>query len=253
MKASRLSPRCAIITGGSRGIGRALALAFAKAGADVVVNYLSDKDSAREVVEDITSAGGRAVPVQADIGNLDHHLRLLDAAREHFGRLDILVNNAALEYRSPFLDFTPEDWDRQMNPNLRGVYFLSQAVARHMVEAGTKGRIINLSSTHESRPLSAASIYNISKAGLGMLTKSLALELAPHGITVNSLVPGAIRTDINREVLADPTYESKVLAKIPLGWIADPEDLAAAAVFLASDESHYMTGSNLTLDGGLSL
>ncbi len=248
-----LKNRIALITGSSRGIGRAIALAYARAGAAVVVNYVGGEAAAGEVVAAIKGAGGRAVVVQGDVAKLEDHARLLAAARSLGGVANVLVNNAAVEQRAPVLDCTAEEWDRHLDVNLKGVFFLSQAFARELVAAGRPGRIINVSSTHETRPLRNAAIYNITKGGLAMLTKSLALELAPRGITVNGLVPGAIRTDLNRAVLADPAREAAVLAKIPLGRIAEAEDLAAAAVFMAGDGAAYMNGANVTLDGGLML
>lgn len=246
--------RTALVTGASRGIGRALAEALARAGARVIVNFREDSEEAESVVGGIRTNGGEALAVRADISRVDDHESLLAAARSAFGPLHILINNAGVERRAGVLDWREADWDEIQGVNLRGVFFLTQAAARDMIAAGVQhGRIINVSSTHEHRPMARAAIYNISKAGLAMLTKSFALELAPHGITVNGLVPGAIRTDINREVLADPAYEARVVARIPLGHIAAPPELGAAAVFLAGAGSAYMTGSTLTLDGGLSL
>ena len=248
-----LSGKIALVTGASRGIGRAIALGLARAGAHVAVNYVSGEAAANEVVAAIIAGGGKAVAVRADIGQLSDHAPMLATVRAALGPIDILFNNAGVEKRAGVLEFTEADWDWHLNVNLKGLLFLTQSVARDMIARKIKGRIINVSSTHESRPLPRAAIYNITKGGLAMLTKSLALELAPHGITVNTLIPGAIRTDMNRAVLTDPAYEAKVVARIPLGYIADPADLAAAAVFLAGPGSAYMNGSNVTLDGGLSL
>jgi glucose 1-dehydrogenase len=249
-----LAGRTALVTGASRGIGRALALGLARAGASVVVNYRTEADAARAVVAEIAAGGGKAIAVSADIGSPASHAGLLAAARSAFGPVHILVNNAGIEARHDILEATEAEWDRTHAVNLKGVFFLTQSVARAMLADGVRaGRIVNVSSTHEQRPLPRAAIYNITKGGLMMLTRSFALELAPHGITVNALLPGAIRTDMNKAVLADPVYEAKVTAKIPLGHLAEPADLVAAAVFLAGPGSAYMTGSNVTLDGGLSL
>ena len=219
----------------------------------MVVNYVGGEALAAEVVETITAAGGRAVAARGDVAKLGDHARLLAAARSLGGPADVLVNNAAVEDRKAALEFDEADWDRHLDVNLKGVFFLSQAFARELVAAGRPGRIINVSSTHETRPLRHAALYNISKGGLAMLTKSLALELAPHGITVNGLVPGAIRTDLNRAVLDDPAREAAVLKRIPVGRIGESADLAAAAVFMAGDGAAYMNGANVTLDGGLML
>lgn len=248
-----LAGRVALVTGASRGIGRALALGLAQAGAKIAVNFLSGESAAQAVVREITASGGQAMIVRADISRCDEHSAMLAAVRARLGPVEILVNNAAVDQRANILEFTPANWEHILGVNLRGIFFLTQEVARGMIAAGLKGRIINVSSTHETRPLHRDALYNISKGGLAMLTRSFALELAPHGITVNSLVPGAIRTDINRDVLADPDYASQVMARIPLGYIAEPAELAAAAVFLAGPGAAYMTGSNLTVDGGISL
>ena len=252
MNTNRLKDRVAIVTGASRGIGRALAIGLAREGAAVVVNYVASGKAAGEAVAEIGAAGGRAVAVQADIGDLTHHARLIAAARDHFGRLDILVNNAATTHRQAFLEATPEVWDKTHGVNLRGVYFLAQAAARLMV-AQRSGKIINISSVHDVRPMANNSIYTIGKGGLMMLTKSLALELAEHGIQVNSVSPGAILTDENREYLADPAYMARVLAKIPCRRIGTTEDVVGAVVLLASPESDYMNGSTVYVDGGMLL
>lgn len=247
-----LKGRVSIVTGASRGIGRAIAVGLAREGASVVVNYASKAAAADEVVSEIRAAGGNAVAVQADVGDLAQHERLIAAARDGFGRLDILVNNAAVTKRETFLEATTDGWDRTMDVDLKGIYFLSQAAARLMV-AQKSGKIINISSVHDARPMVANSIYNIAKAGLVMLTKSLALELAESGIQVNCVSPGAILTDDTRPRLADAAYRDKVLAKIPSRRIGEPEDVVGAVLLLASSESDYITGTTLYVDGGMLL
>lgn len=247
-----LTGRVAIVTGGSRGIGRAIALGMARAGASVVVNYAVNQEAAAEVVGEIVAAGGSAVDVRSDVGDVSQHERLIAAARERFGRLDILVNNAATTRREPFLEATPGAWDETMGVNLKGVYFLSQAAAR-LMEGQRSGKIINISSVHDERPMADNSVYNISKAGLVMLTKSLALELAKKGIQVNCVSPGAILTDETRDRVSDPIRRSRVLAKIPANRIGDPEDVVGAVVMLASPASDYVTGTTVYVDGGMLL
>ncbi len=237
-----LTDRVAIVTGGARGIGRAIAEGLARAGARIVL---------ADVSWDGVDPGG-AVAVDADVADLSQHGRIVGAALETFGRIDILVNNAGIGPRTMFLDATEDAWDRTFGVNLKAAYFLSQVAARHMLERRS-GKIINLSSVHDSQPMTRNSIYCITKAGVAMLTKSLALELAEHNIQVNAISPGAIRTDINREVLADPDYHAKVLTKIPARRIGEPEELAGAALLLASSASDYITGTTLCVDGGMLL
>lgn len=249
---ARLKGRVAIVTGASRGIGRAIAVGLAREGASVVVNYVSKAVAAEEVVNDIRVDGGNAVAVHTDVGNLAQHEELVAAARKRFGRIDILVNNAAITHRQPFLDATAEAWDETLSVNLKGVYFLSQAVARVMA-AQRSGKIINISSVHDVRAMMNNSVYNITKAGLVMLTKSLALELAEKGIQVNCVSPGAILTDETRDRLADPEHRARVLAKIPSRRVGEPEDVVGAVLLLASRESDYITGTTLYVDGGMLL
>ncbi len=250
---SPLLGRCAIVTGASRGIGRALALGFARAGADVVANFAPDQPEPLDLIAEIAATGRSAVAVQADVGRLEEHARLVDAAMTRFGRIDILVNNAAIKGKAPFLDVAEANWDELMGVNLKGPYFLAQRVARAMIAAGTRGRIINVTSNHESKPLRGSSLYSISKSDLGMLTQVLALELTPHGITVNRLIPGSFATMMNRDALENPVRRAEVGKFIPLGRMGEPEDLVAAAVFLAGPGADYITGSGIRVDGGLGL
>ncbi len=201
---------------------------------------------------EIRNAGGKALAIAVDLADLNTHESLVNTACERFGRLDILVNNAAIEPRALFLDATPEVWERTLNINLRAPYFLSQRAAHAMIATGG-GKIINLASTHEVRPLRNISIYTITQGGLMILPKALALELAEHHINVNAIAPGAILTELNRSVLEDETYHSKVPAKIPQGRIGATSDVVGAAVFLASDEATYVTGTTIYVDGGLLL
>ena len=248
----RLRSRVAIVTGAARGIGAAIARGFAAAGAAVVVNYSRSASEAQEVVRWITAEGGQAISAQADVGDLQSHARLVSVALSHFGRLDILVNNAGIEFREPFLEASPTSWDSTFDVNLKGPYFLSQAAARAMMTFGG-GKILNISSIHDEAPIRNLSIYSITKGGMKMLTKSLAFELAEHKINVNSLSPGAILTDINREALADPAYRARVIEKIPWKRIGETADVVGAAMFLCSAESDYVTGATLYVDGGILL
>ncbi len=248
----RLEKQVAIVTGAGRGIGVALAKGLAREGAAVVVNYSRSAAAAEAVVAEICAGGGRAVAAQADVSALTDHERLVSAALDAFGRLDILVNNAGIEFREPFLSTTAAQWDATLGVNLKGVYFLSQKAARVMVGSGG-GRIINVSSVHDTVPLAGRSAYAVSKGGLAMLTKSLALELAEHRINVNALSPGAILTEMNCEQLAVPEVRARLLARIPANRLGGVQDCVGAAVFLASPESAYVTGATLYVDGGLLL
>jgi len=249
----RLRDRVAIVTGAGKGIGAALAKGLAREGAAVVVNYSRSAKEAKEVVDGIVAAGGRAVAVQTDVQKLAEHERLISAAIDQFGALDILVNNAGLEYRESFLTTTEEQFDHTLGVNLKGVYFLSQKAAQVMVRAGKGGKIINISSCHDTVPLNLRSAYGVSKGGLAMLTKSLALELAEYKINVNSLSPGAILTEMNSAALSVPEVRTRLVSRIPWSRLGDVEDCVGACVFLASQEADYVTGTTLYVDGGLLL
>jgi glucose 1-dehydrogenase len=217
------------------------------------VDYSRSAQEAEAVVAAIKAAGSRAIPVQADVKESTGHDRLIGAALKHFGRLDILVNNAGSECREPFLSTTVEQWDETVGVNLKGVYFLSQKAAQVMVRTDRGGKIINISSCHDTVPLNNRSAYAVSKGGLAMLTKSLALELAEHKINVNAVSPGAILTEMNREQLSKPEARDRLLARIPWNRLGDTADCVGAVVFLASSESDYVTGATLYVDGGLLL
>jgi glucose 1-dehydrogenase len=252
-KAMKLKDQVAIVTGAGRGIGVAIAKGYAREGAAVVVNYSKSANAAEQVVCEIRAAGGKAVAVRADVKALPEHERLISAALDKFGGLNILVNNAGMEYRESFLTTTEAQFDQTLGVNLKGVYFLSQKAARVMAQAKKGGKIINISSCHDTVPLNLRSAYGISKGGLGMLTKSLALELAEHRINVNAISPGAILTEMNSTALAVPEVRARLLSRIPWNRLGDVEDCVGAAVFLASSESDYVTGATLYVDGGLLL
>jgi glucose 1-dehydrogenase len=248
----RLKDQVVIVTGGSRGIGAALAEGLAAEGARVVVNYVQAAGAAQEIVGRIRDCGREAFAIQADVADLDAQTRLLSATMERFGRLDVLVNNAAVEFREPFLSTKPEIWDRTLEVNLKAPYFLSQKAAEVMRSAG-KGKIINLSSVHDNVPLRGRSAYACSKAGLAMMTKALALELAEYHINVNAVSPGAILTDMNRQHLSVPEVKARLLERIPWNRLGEVQDVVGMTVFLSSAESDYVTGAVFYVDGGLLL
>jgi glucose 1-dehydrogenase len=248
----RLEGKAALVTGASSGIGRAIAERFAREGADVAVDYLGHADAAEAVVEEIRRAGRKAVAVQADVSDLDAVRRMVDDAISGLGRIDILVNNAGVEIREDFLDVSEKHWDFVLDVNLKGAFFAMQAVARHLVGRKVPGRIVNITSIHEDVAFLGFAPYAASKGGLRMVTRTVAQSLAPHGITVNDIAPGAIATPINERTLAHPDLTKELEAMIPLGRLGTPDEVASVAVFLASDEAAYVTGSTYYVDGGMS-
>jgi glucose 1-dehydrogenase len=243
----RFEGKVALVTGAGSGIGRAIAHALAGEGARVVAN---DLDAVR-AEETARLATGICVAAAADIGSLGAHAELLDRAKREFGKLDILVNNAGIQFRASFLESTPESWDRTVAVNLKGPFFLAQGAAKWMASTGLKGTILNVASIHDSVALRDRSIYAVTKGGLRMMTSALAFELADYGITVNAVSPGAILTDMNRDVLSNPAHQENVLRKIPLGRIGNTGDVSGAALFLVSSEASYITGATLYVDGGI--
>ena len=248
----RLEGKVAIVTGAGRGIGRAIAIGYAREGASVVVNYSRSAEAAEEVVQSIRSAGGKAIAVRADVSNLAEHDALLAAATDEFGALDILVNNAGIEFNEPVLEAKESTWNQTIGVNLKGAYFLCCKAAAIMVRAG-RGKIIAVSSVHDVQPVRNRAIYSITKGGMMMLVKSLALELADLNVHVNAISPGAILTDMNRAHLTQPARRERMIGMIPMKRIGEPEDLIGVAVFLASPESDYVTGTTIYVDGGLIL
>lgn len=249
--ANRLTGKVAAVTGGDQGIGQAIAERLAGEGADVAICYRRNKDGADHVVNRIIAAKRRGAAFQADVGKVSEGQRFIDETVAALGKIDILVNNAGLEKRADFWDVTESDFDAVLNVNLKGMFFVTQAAVRHLRQSGRPGKIINISSVHEELPFPHFSSYCASKGGLKMLTRNLAIELAPSRITINSIAPGAIETPINTKLLQDPVKLKELLGNIPLGRLGKPEDVAGLAAFLASDESDYITGSTFFVDGGL--
>lgn len=248
----KLEGKVALVTGGSRSIGRAIGLAFAREGASVAVNYISHAEAAQNAVREIEALGRRALAVRADTSRRSQVQAMVEEIETRLGPIDILVNNAGVQKRVFFLDLAEEDWDWMLGVNLKGYFLVGQAVATRMKARG-RGKIINVSSEAAGFPAQRMTAYCVSKAGVAMLTKCMALELAPHGIRVNALAPGLVRTDINRKDLEDESFLKMRVARIPLGRVMNPEDLVGAAVFLASPESDSMTGATLQVDGGRSI
>lgn len=250
----------ALVTGANSGIGRGIALAMAAAGARVVVNYLDHPEDALEMVGNIRKEGGSAIAVQADVSREEQVEGLFAEAVEAFGTLDILVSNAGIQRDSPLTEMTLDQWHQVLEVNLTGAFLCARAAARQFCRPGafpersrTTGRILFVSSVHEVIPWAGHANYAAAKGGLQLLMKTLAQELAPQRIRVNSLGPGAIRTPINRSAWASPEAEEQLRKLIPWNRIGEPEDVAAAAVWLVSDAADYITGTTLYVDGGMLL
>jgi len=250
MEDKKFAGKSVFITGGSRGIGRACALAFARNGADVAINYNKSEDEAREVVEAAKNLGVKSQMFRADTSKSSEVNEMVKNVISSFGRIDVLVNNAGVLKRTPFLQITEEEWEWIMEINVKGYFLVGQAVARHMVEQKIRGSIVNISSNNQERVAANVAHYNVSKAGVAMLTKSMALELAPYGIRVNNVAPGLTDTDINHKDIANPEWREGRMARIPLKIIATPEDVTGAVLFLASDDARLTTGSTVWTDAG---
>ncbi len=253
---NRLQGKTALITGGDQGIGLAIALKLASEGADISLCYRSNKAGADQAVASIQQLGRKAAAFQCDVGAVAQVQRFVADSAAQFGKIDILINNAGLERRADFWDATEADFDAVLNVNLKGLFFITQAFVKHrkaQAPANTApgGKIINISSVHEELPFPHFTSYCASKGGVKMLTRNLSIELAPLGITINSIAPGAIETPINKNLLNDPAKLAALLQNIPLKRLGTPDDVANTAVFLASDECSYATGTTFFIDGGL--
>ncbi len=244
-----LSGKVVIITGAARGIGRACAERFVREGAKVVV---ADIDQARgqETATAISGGGTETLFVACDVGDSVQVSNLIAASVDAFGALDVLVNNAGILHTGDFMDLTEQDFDRVIRVNLKGPLLVGQAVARQLIDQGRGGAIVNLSSVGAvlAAPFQAA--YNVSKGGVAQLTRVMALSLAPHGIRVNAIGPGTIGTDMTNDMLGDNALRRRILSRTPLGRVGDPAEVAAVAVFLASEEASYITGQTVYCDGG---
>ena len=250
----------ALVTGANSGIGRAVAIALGAAGADVAVNYVTRPEDADAVVDDIRKAGTDAITLQADVSSEDQVVAMFRKAIEHFGRLDILVANAGVQRDAHFIDMTLADWSTVIAINLTGQFLCCREAVRAMSRQGVTdgvskaaGKIICMSSVHERIPWAGHVNYAASKGGIMMMMQSLAQEVAPLRIRVNSIAPGAIRTPINTAAWSTPQAYSALMTLVPYGRIGEPEDVARAVVWLASDEADYVTGTTLFVDGGMTL
>ncbi|SNZ17108.1 glucose 1-dehydrogenase [Terribacillus aidingensis] len=246
-----LKGKTAIVTGSSKGIGRAVAERFGSEGMNVVVNYHGDEDGATEAAEKIRQAGGKAIVIQADVSKKEDVQKLLKAAVDEYGSMDVMVNNSGFSKPAPLHEMDEEDWRSVIDVNLTGTFLGGQAALRYMLENDIQGSIINMSSVHQQIPKPSDSHYAASKGGIKLLTETMALEYADKGIRVNAIAPGTIATDRNDDT--KPENETKQMKKIPMQTFGKPEEIAAAAAWLASREASYVTGTTLFVDGGMTL
>jgi glucose 1-dehydrogenase len=250
----------ALVTGANSGIGKAVAIALGEAGADVVVNYVRGEESAQEVVETISGAGSHAIALQADVSNEAQVEGMFRAMFHEFGTVDIVVNNAGLQQDAPFDQMTLQQWNTVIGINLTGQFLCAREAVREFKRRGVRpevsvaaGKIICMSSVHEVIPWGGHANYAASKGGVMLLMKSMAQELAPYRIRINSICPGAIRTPINRSAWDTPEAYQSLLTLIPYQRIGEPEDIGRVAAFLASDQADYITGASIYVDGGMTL
>jgi NAD(P)-dependent dehydrogenase (short-subunit alcohol dehydrogenase family) len=244
----RLRGKVALVTGAQQGIGRGIALAFAREGADVAVNYLDDRAAAETVMQQVRAAGRRSALVQTDVARPAEVETMVARVRDELGAIDVLVNNAGVYPRVPFLAMRETDWDLVLDVNLKGGFFCAQAAAQAMIDGGRRGTIINMAS-QAIRGAVRGVHYSASKGGVVAMTRAMALELAPHGIRVNAIAPGL--TDTAQPRYGNSEEELAMMASaVPLGRMAQPDDIAAVAVFLASDDARHVTGQTVHVNGG---
>ena len=256
----RLKGQSALVTGANSGIGQAIAMEMAKEGARVVINYISNEEAVKIMIDEIKSFGGTAIAIKADVSREDQVKAMFTQMIQTFGTIDILVNNAGIQKDSAFIDMSLHDWLLVLNVNLTGQFLCAREAAIEFLRRGpvperssALGKIICMSSVHETIPWAHHVNYATSKGGVNMLMRSMAQELGEHKIRVNSLAPGAIKTPINRSAWNTPEAEAKLLELIPYNRVGEPPDIAKAAVWLASDDSDYVHGATLFIDGGMTL
>jgi glucose 1-dehydrogenase len=249
-----LAGRRAIVTGAATGIGRATAVRLANDGASVVINYVGNPDQADGAVKEIAGGGGKALAIPADVSNEEQVQSMFAQANDELGGpVDLLVNNAGIEKPFELVDMPLEEWQKVLAVNLTGAFLCTREAARGMRSAGIRGAIVNVSSVHEVIPWKEFSHYCASKGGMKLFAQSVARELAPHGIRVVNVAPGAILTPINQDLIDDPKKRRAVEAEIPLGRTGKPDEIAAAIAWVAGPEADYVVGSTLFVDGGMTL
>jgi glucose 1-dehydrogenase len=246
-----LKDKVAIVTGGNSGIGKAIALGLARAGASIIIDYITDLDATETLEREIVALDDRVIAVDADVSRVADLQMLIDAAVAQFGRVDVMVNNAGVETRTSVLDTTEAQYGKVLSINLKSAFFGTQIAAKQMLKQSGGGRIINVTSVHEDWPMPGNTAYCVSKGGMRMLTRTAGVELAPHGVLVVGVGPGAVATPINLSTMKDPTLMAKLDAAIPLGRVAQPEEIANVVVFLAGDGASYLAATTIFADGGI--
>lgn len=247
----KLEGKVALITGSAQGIGQAIAIRLAQEGADIIIDDRLGNTGAAETRKEVEALGRKASVIGGDLANLEDNRRLITEGVSNHGQIDILVNNAGVEKHADFWDVTEAEYDFVLDINLKGTFFLTQDFVNHLRSTNRTGKIINISSVHEELPFPHFSTYCASKGALKMLCRDLAIELAPLGITINNIAPGAIETPINTKLLNSPDLMKALLSNIPLNRLGKPNDVGGAAAFLASSDADYITGTTLVVDGGL--
>jgi glucose 1-dehydrogenase len=246
-----LTGKVAIVTGGNSGIGKAIVLALAKGGAKIVIDYVVDPASTEALESQVAALGAASIGVDADVSSVADLQRLIDATVAEYGRVDVMINNAGVETRTSILDTSEAQYEKVLDINLKSAFFGTQLAAKQMIAQGGGGRIINITSVHEDWPMPGNTAYCLSKGGMRMLTRTAGVELGPHGITVVGVGPGAVATPINTSTMNDPEAMKTLDAAIPLGRMAQPEEIAATVAFLASDDAAYLTATTVFVDGGI--
>ncbi len=246
-----LNGKVAIVTGGNSGIGKAIVLALAEAGASIVIDYVANEQATEDLERKVAALGDRVIGVEADVSKVDELQRLIEATVNAFGRLDVMVNNAGIETRTSTLDTTEAQYDRVLAINLKSAFFGTQLAAKQMIAQGDGGRIINISSVHEDWPMPGNAPYCLSKGGMRMLTRTAGVELGPHGVCVVGVGPGAVATPINAATMDDPAAMKTLDAAIPLARMAQPEEIGSVVAFLAGDGASYLTATTVFADGGI--
>ena len=246
-----LKGKIAIVTGGNSGIGMAIVLELAKQGANLVIVYVAHPEATQALEQQVAALGDQSIGVDADVSKVADLQKLINAAVQKFGRVDIMVNNAGVETRTSVLNTTEQQYEKVLAINLKSAFFGTQFAAQQMIKQGDGGRIINITSVHEDWPMPGNTAYCLSKGGMRMLTRTAGVELAPHNILVVGVGPGAVATPINLSTMQDPALMKKLGSAIPVGRMARPEEIATVVAFLAGDGASYITATTVFTDGGI--